>query len=152
MDDLQKEWSQHDKKKEGKHHLVTESPVVLKKENSKNQQPLCISVLEPLLCPVDMMDATMPQGSKDKRTVSSPRPSHNGPWSLDWLSQVPIQEGGKVFTAGNSAGAKQHSISKVIHEQPLQSKHSSKKTTVRSFKHSMGFLKRVVRMPSVDRK
>ena len=123
-----------------------------KQENSKNTQPIFTSVLEPVLCPVDSNEATTQQGSKIKPSVSSQRTNHFGPWSLDWLSQVPVHEGGKVFTVGTSVGAAQPSISKEIIEQPLVWKQSLKKRTTGSFKHSMGFMKRVARMPSADRK
>jgi len=71
VEDLHKEWSQHESKKNEKHNLVEESSAVSKQENSKNEQTIFTSVLEPVLCPVDSNEATSQQGSKIKSSVSS---------------------------------------------------------------------------------
>jgi len=96
---------------------------VLTMENSKKHVSFN-SVLEPILCLVGSKDASMHQGNKVQPSVCPSRPSNNGPWILDWLSQVPIQEGGKAFTETNINGVDQHSILKEVHENPLVSKQS----------------------------
>ena len=157
MDDLQKEWSKHELKNEGKHQLeeignVSQVSNMLEKENNNKQQASLNTVLAPILCPVDSNEASMQQGTKELPAICPPRSSNKGPWSLDFLSQVPIQEGGNVFTTKNNEGAAQLSNVKVLHDTSVVQQHSSKKRSTGKSKHSVGFLKRVACMPSTDRK
>lgn len=80
------------------------------------------------------------------------RPSNKGPWSLNFLSQQPIQKCGNVFTAQPHEEAEQPANLKVSLEHPVLAQFASKKRPTGKSKHSVGFLKRVARMPSADRK
>jgi len=156
VDDFHKEWSKHELKNEGKHPVreeaVTHVSKVLKKENGIKQQAHFNTVLEPVLCPVDIKVASDHQGSKTQSTLCPSRPSNKGPWSLDFLTQAPIQEGDIVFTAKQVDVVAQPPKLKGNRESLLVEQHSSKKRSVGKSKHSVVFLKRVARMPSADRK
>jgi len=156
VDDLHKEWSKHDLKNEGKHPVreeaVTHVSKVLKKGNGTKQQAHFNTVLEPVLCPDDIKVASEQQGSKTQSALYPSWPSNMGPWSLDFLTQVPIQEGDIVFMAKQVDVAAQPPKLKGNRESLLVEQHSSKKRSVCNSKHSVGFLKRVARMPSADRK
>jgi len=74
-----------------------------------------------------------------------------GPWSLDWLTHTPISEGGIAFTAPclfeNYENVKCHE-----QQHPLSINKSNNRTKGGAAKRSVGFLKRVARMPENDRR
>jgi len=73
------------------------------------------------------------------------------PWSLDWLSQILKQDAIVVSSTNNiNSGALSASQIQPVHDGNAQPISASKKNG--AHKHSVGFLKRVARMPSKDRK
>jgi hypothetical protein len=157
--DLHKEWSQQNDKKGGKQLIVEDvskavtcdqkaaTCTVSKAATCKQQNVTPTLVLEPVLCPVDTQNDHTKQCNKVQPSAGTSRPINKGPWSLDWVSNVPIEEGGTVFTAAPSTAAEQNSLVKIVHGQT--DKNTNKKS---ASKHSVGFLKRIARMPSIDRK
>lgn len=150
VNDLHKEWSQHIDNKEGKQLIVEDvSKAATCKQKAatyKQQHVTPTLVLEPVFSPADPQDGHTKQCSKVQPSAGTLRPNTKGPWSLDWLSNVPIKEGGALFTAAPSIAAEQNSFVKVVHEQA--NNNTNKKS---ASKHFVGFLKRIARMPSTDR-
>lgn len=151
VNDLHKEWSQHIDNKEGKQLIVEDvskaATCTQKAATFEQQHVTPTPVLEPLLSLAAPQDDHTKLCSEVQPSAGSLRPNTKGPWSLDWLSNVPIKEGGTLFTAAPSAAAEQNSLVNVVHEQAINN--TTNKT---SSKHSVGFLKRIARMPSIDRK
>jgi hypothetical protein len=101
--------------------------------------------------PKPMQHVLSPVRSSQLFSPTSPKVQEiDGPWSLNWLSQKPICEGGNVFTSTVKDG-----VNKMLNEgrAPKNSKSSSlnKKKGGASI-YPMGFMKKVARMPAFERK
>lgn len=137
VNDLHKEWNVHEGKKVEKHTALDKGGVVdVVKEGDmfscKQQNLYATHVLEP----VEHNEGTKVNNML-KCDVQQPAAQH-GPWSLDWLPRKSCSEGNDV------SSPKQNQFSE-------QSEHRvRRKSTI--FKHSTGFLKRIARMSSVDRR
>jgi hypothetical protein len=83
---------------------------------------------------------------KKQSAADQQQQARSGPWSLDWLNQTPIAEGGIVFSSPclNDIAEKNN--------QNSSSPFSSKNKKNGAIKRSLGFMKRVARMPDVDRR
>jgi len=149
--DLHKEWEQHEGKKEGKN--TVQQPDIkkhLETESNSDHISFLSPISEPILRASDKPAVSKYQCINDQPTPNNSTPITTGPWSLDWLSNVPCQAGGLatsttcskadgnfVFVAGAEASGQQH---------------AAKKKNNNNLKHSAVFLKRVARMSSTDRR
>ena len=83
---------------------------------------------------------------------SSVMSQHNGPWSLDWLPIKTLDGGDNATTSKIFIGAAHGNFVQSESAAPFRPKQHTKKKISNTFKHSAGFLKKIARMPSGDRK
>jgi len=97
--------------------------------------------------------ATVPDQCKQQHNIECQQKLvGTGPWSLDWLSQIPISEGGNTFSSPclNEIDANSSLNAELI--STLPSKKIIKKKKGGAVKLSVGFMKRVARMSDMDRR
>jgi hypothetical protein len=149
--DLQNEWCKHDKK----------SVEVCKYEGSPKKggndvgKEFFAVPLSPVLQPVTTTAVASKDNVEDEhRNMESPVQPCNkqGPWSIDWMeNQKTISEGGVVFSSTRKED-------NVLHFKP--NKFSSSSTSCNPSAHkkggvalpSVGFMKKIARLPARDRK
>jgi len=85
--------------------------------------------------------------STDKHNAASTRP-----WSLEWLSQTPIYEGGNAFSSPCLNDCAATSNPKEVRCSTLPFTTVNKNKKGEPVKHSVGFMKRAARMPDMDRR
>jgi len=141
VEDLHREWSGQCSKKAGSQIVQDAIPkqlVVTKEMSDTAEQQL------------------LPEQQSSPHIISAAVPiqpitNEKGPWSLDYLSKVPIHEGGNAFTSNrvNDSTVVTKPVSK---KSGSSSSHlSTKKNNGGSVKQSVGFMKRIARMSDVDR-
>jgi len=155
VNDLHKEWSAHEGNKDGKHFDLEEVNVFnvnkdLITESCKKQKNAAITVLEPVIF-LDGNDANVTTNDVQQAGCQA-RPKKFGPWSLDWLSSLSKGESGIASTFKILKGGEHMPEVQIEKDFPIEPKQQDKKTNSKNFKHSAGFLKRVARMSSSDRR
>ena len=90
----------------------------------------------------DIIQKHKQQHVEDRSFRCNPKLSKNGPWSLDWLAQIPDKPSISDALKNGSKGADKFTFTMCGSEH--------KKKLTKKFKHSMGFVKRVTRMSSAD--
>jgi len=108
------------------------------------------AVLEPILGTDKTILKPDQQHVKDQPLRCNPKLSKTGPWSLDWLAQIPAKPTDKVGSATASKGAEKFTFAASL-EYSRQA-HVIKKTSAKQLIQSTGFVKRIARMPSADRR
>ena len=116
-----------------KQHLMSVS-------TSKSQVPDNVTVLSPV------------RESPSQQIPGTNSVKETGPWSLNWLSKVPIKEGGSAFTSTRSVDFIAEPDAQMEKYNALPSKVLTKKKQKGSVKNYVGFMKRIARMSDVDRK
>jgi hypothetical protein len=177
--DLHKEWSHHGKKNvPSQPHLVACSALVVEKE----PEPKCTTTQQQVNSNIDLQGTTTQQQQVNRNTdpictttqqqqvklsttetLSSLDSNHHipvtaqkdnnrsGTWIIDWLSQRPVCEGGNVFPSNSFSGTvKVSKLEKKLISSSSVSQHKKKKGGAGVY--SMGFMKKVARMPVRDRK
>ena len=151
VNDLHKEWSAHEGKKEG-NGGETALDEVFQVNNKMQQVPCNIlssdtpTVLEPVTF-FDGAAATVVM-NKEQQAVTHPRSTLSGPWSLERLLS-PANGAAALAADANLETVPVCEIGKVASHV---SKQQVKKKQPLIFKHSAGFVKRVARMTAGDRK
>ena len=151
VNDLHKEWSAHKGKKEG-NHCETELEEVFQVDNKVKSIP-CKTLsydIPTMLEPVNCNEGTVATvvKLKEQQAPSLSQRNHSGPWSLEWL---PARAKGADELAFDTKleTAPEGKIGKEVSPVPKQ---QVKKKQPSIFKHSAGFVKRVARMTTGDRK
>jgi len=139
VDDLCKEWCQHDGKKDKVQLTSVPSPNhALHKDNGTNNlmqqsQPVMQSLQHSL------KSASLTSTKCDHKQQHDGNLSKAGtvPWSLDWLSQFLVRESGNLKSSkvNNNVDASN------LQNEPLPLKTSAKKKKGGKVKHSVGFIK-----------
>jgi len=153
VNDLHKEWSQHESKKDvslNSQHLTPKNNI----EEGCNPEFFEVQ-LSPVLQPVAIPKTDVFQCASIHNVNQAARTSAaftKGPWSLDWLSQQkPISEGGVVF----SSTCDDHKSMQAEHvnDKSVSSPGTvrSKKKQVNAVHNLVGFMKKIARMPAKDR-
>jgi len=144
VNDLHKEWCEHDGKKE----QLTTSAVY---------SPKHISIKEKKREAVELQKqgaATTATERKQQQGQAGGSSSKNAtvPWSLDWLSQLPARNIGNVISS--NIADRDVVVPKLQDDHVVDGlpKVVPTKKKGAAIKHSVGFMKRVARMPEMDRK
>jgi hypothetical protein len=149
---LKEEWCQHEGNKvvaktshvisltKQQDHVLEDSLKEIKKSVEPQAEPQPIEA-----------SGTGPAGDNQHAVLETQQKPHaSGPWSLDWLSQIPISKGGNAFSSPclNDTEVRFNPSTKHITTSniPLKFKKGG------AAKHSLGFIKRVARMSDRDRK
>jgi len=152
VQDLRVDWNQHDEKK----NAVLKS---LEKQTTKKEVPKegteffrvdLSPVLEPIMQQSSPSVCATDEGNSLKTADSAKANSSAGPWSLSWLKKQPAVCIEADVPAAVPAENSFIFASEKIPSQPVQV--NSKQKKGRRVKHSLGFMKKIARMPDVDRK
>jgi hypothetical protein len=133
-----------------KHKQQSAAPVVTETCKKQKQKSAAHVVMEPVLSLANI-DATAPINSM-QQDGNQAQTNQCVPWSLEWLPNVSkgaaaIASSSKILNGG------EHMSEIIIAKDVSQElKQQEAKSHPKKFKHSAGFLKRVARMSSGDRK
>jgi len=152
VNNLQEEWRQHEfnKVESPKSPVVSQNKMQVQEGDAMQQHQSVGSQQSPLL--VASASGVGEQQQHAALNACQQKPAGTGPWSLEWLSQTPISEGGNVFSSpclfDNVATSepKLELCSIVPSGTTLMNKKRE------SVNQSVGFMKRVARMPDLDRR
>lgn len=106
--------------------------------------------LETVLQPALSVDIKSQQQVDIQPTRCNTKPSKTGPWSLDWLAQIPAKPTDKAVSASGRKGADNFIFA--ASAEPSRRVREFDNKTVKMFKHSAGFVKHIARLPSADRR
>lgn len=127
------------------HHVI--SPENSKKIGTKEVSVDNQQAVPPQVHPQPMQHVLSPVSSI--HLPNSPKQQEiNGPWSLHWLSQKPICEGGNVFTTTLTGGVNR----KVDMDSHDLKSLPSKNKKGGAVNYPIGFMKKVARMSASERK
>jgi len=154
VNDLHKEWSQHEGKTTASlnsHHSSPNNKIV-EDSNSEFFEVQLSPVLRPVSLSKNEVDKGAGLNESSKPEARASEESNRGPWSLDWLpQQKPISEGGAVFSS-TSEVRKSKQVDSVNDKSISSSGNAlSKKKKVGVVHKSVGFMKKIARMPAKDR-
>jgi len=154
VNDLHKEWSQHEGKKDGTQNPLQfiSTQLVGVEDGTKVFKVQQSSVLQPLSKPKSDSAITS-FGNNQLKHDARPKETNNpGPWSIDWISnQQPTRDDGVVFSSTCNNGNNKDLISEEAQFNSSPSNMLPKKKKGVLVKHSIGFMKRIARMPANDR-
>jgi len=154
VNDLHKEWSQHEGKTAASlnsHHSSPKNNIV-KDSNSEFFEVQLSPVLQPVSMPNNEVDKGAGLNESSKQEARASEVSNRGPWSLDWLpQQKPISEGGVVFSSTSDVRKSKQVES--VNDKSISSSGNvlTKKKKVGVVHKSVGFMKKIARMPAKDR-
>jgi hypothetical protein len=155
VNDLHKEWSAHEGRKEGNHCdkedveacNITKGVIT---DSCKKQKQVASTVLEPVH--VTNGEIAKAEHAVVKQYGSTVQFQPKGPWSLEWLPNKSITGGNNVTSSkvisAEAEGKLKHSDNFV----PILPYQHNKMKVPKKFMHNAGFVKRIARMPSGDRK
>ena len=154
VNDLHKEWSQHEGKAAASlnsHHSTPKNHVV-EDRNSEFFEVQLSPVLQPVSMPNNEVDNGAGLNESSKHHVRAPVVPHRGPWSLDGLPhQKPILEGGVAFSSTSDV-RKSKQVESVNDKLISSSGNVLTKGKKGGVVHkSVGFMKKIARMPAKDR-
>jgi len=148
VNDLHNDWSQHEK---NKNELRKSSDFMSPKQDIAEEgneffqvqlSPVLEPVEQPLIVETSRTSGNI-QGSNTSRLIAS---NNMGPWSIDWIQN---RKEGFVFSSARDDTSKAMKGKALSHATSSKSRANKKQG---SFKHSVGFMKRIARMPVRDRK
>ena len=155
VNDLHKEWSQHEGQKVGSHN--SDEVLSINKDRVVNKEEFFEVQLSPVLQPLSNSKGDLVKNSVDGNIVEHAEKLKDsltpGPLSIDWLAnQKAIADGGIVFTSSLNKGKSGDVIvaGSQVPSSPSRTLHKHKKSGV--VRQSVGFMKRIARMSAVDRK
>jgi len=152
VNDLHGEWRQHENHKAASpkspavSHIKTE---VLEGEALQHQQPVGSEQ------PPQQLDSArdkQDQHASSNINVCQHKLAGTRPWSLAWLSQTPISEGGNAFS---SPCLNENVVTSKLNLEActnVPSRNTLKNKKREPINRSVGFMKRVARMPDMDRR
>jgi len=153
VNDLHKEWSQHERKKDVSLNSQHPSPKnnIVEGCNSEFFEVQLSPVLQPVAIPkTDVVQcASIHNLNQAARTSAA---STKGPWSLDWMpQQTPISEGGVVFSS--TCDDRKPKQAEHVNDKYVSSPGTvrSKKKQVNAVHNLVGFMKKIARMSAKDR-
>jgi len=154
VDDLHDEWCKHNGKKD-EANLKSQNTVacVSKPEASKDILTVCGEQQQhQLLQPIYEVPTDPVVNSKQNKVEVNTKKVGTVPWSLNWLVKVPSSNVGKA--APSTCAFNSATMLEECKEQPCDAAFTfnSKKNKGGNVKRSVGFVKRVARMPTNDRK
>jgi len=152
VNDLHEKWRQHESKHVVQHKSTDSTTSGVKEINKELFEVNLSPVLQPLSPPASLEYATL-KGEQLNHVELAPSNLKQGPWSLDWMdNQKTVLEGGVVFSSSRKSDS---GLDKSVKSTKGPSFASLEKS---SFKkcgvvlQSVGFMKKIARMPANDRK
>jgi len=155
VNDLQKEWSQHEGKTEASLNSHHSSPKNNNVEDSNSEffEVQLSLVLQPVSMPKNEVDKGVGLNESSMQEARASEVSNMGPWSIDWLpQQKPISEGGVVFSS--TSDVRKSKQVEYVNDKSISSSGNvltKKKKKVGVVHKSVGFMKKIARMPVEDR-
>jgi hypothetical protein len=154
VDDLKNEWGQHDThKKEGNMSKQQKDIAPPIKCDLKADGTESLKQLKTIVQPIKHAAVPLEEASTRFETQQQPKTCGTVPWNLEWLSALPTFNK-KGIVLSPTVSAEKVMVKDVFKEQSCDVSASllpkQKKEGVT--KRSVGFIKRVARMPANDRK